>query len=61
VAQGQVIGYVGTSGNAPENTPHLHFSVNRLGAEKRWWESTPVNPYPLLRAGGTTTGDGDSR
>ena len=55
VTRGQVIGYVGTSGHAPKNTPHLHFSVNRLGAEKRWWETTPVNPFPLLRAGGSPT------
>jgi murein DD-endopeptidase MepM/ murein hydrolase activator NlpD len=59
VARGQVIGYVGTSGNAPEDTPHLHFSVNRLGAEKRWWESTPINPFPLLSSlGSKTVGDG---
>jgi murein DD-endopeptidase MepM/ murein hydrolase activator NlpD len=52
VERGEVIGFVGTSGNAPEDTPHLHFSVNRLGPEKRWWETSPVNPYPLLRPPG---------
>ena len=49
VRRGQVIGYVGTSGNAPKNTPHLHFAVFRLNSEKRWWEGTPIDPYDLLR------------
>jgi hypothetical protein len=29
------------------NTPHLHFTIFRLGPEKRWWEGVAVNPYPL--------------
>ena len=49
VQRGQVIGYVGTTGNAPKNTPHLHFAVFKLTAQKRWWEGTPVDPYDLLR------------
>jgi peptidoglycan LD-endopeptidase LytH len=49
VEKGQVIGYVGTSGNAPKDTPHLHFAVFRLTADKHWWEGTPINPYELLR------------
>ncbi len=49
VKRGQVIGYVGITGNAPKNTPHLHFAVFRLNAEKRWWEGTPIDPYDLLR------------
>ena len=47
LAKGDVVGYVGTSGNAPAGTPHLHFTIFRLGPEKRWWEGTPINPYPL--------------
>lgn len=49
VTKGQVIGYVGTSGNAPQNTPHLHFAVFRLTAEKHWWEGTPIDPYDVLK------------
>ena len=49
VKKGQVLGYVGTSGNAPKNTPHLHFAIFRLTAEKHWWEGTPIDPYDILR------------
>ncbi|HYT68066.1 MAG TPA: M23 family metallopeptidase [Vicinamibacterales bacterium] len=49
VHRGQVIGYVGTTGNAPKNTPHLHFAVFRLTPEKHWWEGTPIDPYDILR------------
>ena len=46
--RGETIGYVGSSGNASPDAPHLHFEVSRLGPEKHWWQATPVNPYPLL-------------
>ncbi len=44
-----LLGYVGSSGNAPANAPHLHFAVFRLGPEKRWWQGAAVDPYPALR------------
>jgi len=47
-AAGRWFGYVGTTGNAPSNTPHLHLAIFKLGPEKRWWQGTPVNPYPVL-------------
>ncbi len=47
--RGQVIGYVGTTGNAPPNLPHLHFAIARSSNVSRWWEGTPVDPLPLLR------------
>ena len=49
VRKGQVIGYVGVTGNAPKDAPHLHFAVFRLTADKRWWEGTPIDPYDVLR------------
>jgi murein DD-endopeptidase MepM/ murein hydrolase activator NlpD len=49
LARGQVLGYVGSTGNAPANAPHLHFSIFRLGPDHRWWKGTAINPYPFLR------------
>jgi murein DD-endopeptidase MepM/ murein hydrolase activator NlpD len=48
IKRGQIIGYVGTSGNAPKDTPHLHFAITKLNADKKWWQGTPIDPYPLL-------------
>ncbi|MDO5611128.1 MAG: M23 family metallopeptidase [Pseudomonadota bacterium] len=48
IKRGEVIGHVGSSGNANADAPHLHFAIGRLGAEGEWWDSTPINPYPLL-------------
>ena len=49
VRRGQVIGYVGSTGNAAEDAPHLHFAISRLTPEKKWWNGEPINPPPLLR------------
>jgi murein DD-endopeptidase MepM/ murein hydrolase activator NlpD len=49
LAKGDTLGYVGTSGNAPENTPHLHFQIMRMAGGGRYWNGEPFNPYPLLR------------
>lgn len=46
--QGEVIGYVGSTGNANPEGPHLHFAVFVLGPERQWWKGTAINPYPLL-------------
>lgn len=48
LTRGEVIGHVGSSGNASAEAPHLHFAVGRLGPEGEWWDSTPINPYLLL-------------
>lgn len=49
VKRGDVIGYVGTTGNAPRNTPHLHFAIFKMGEDKRWWQGTAIDPYSVLR------------
>ena len=49
VRRGQVIGYVGSTGNAAENAPHLHFAIFRLSSERQWWKGEPINPYLVLR------------
>lgn len=56
--KGDLIGYVGTSGNADPNNPHLHFAVFQLTPEKQWWKGTPQDPYPLLAGAGAKTGAG---
>ena len=48
VKRGQVIGYVGSTGNASPDAPHLHFAIFQLGPEQQWWKGTAVNPYPQL-------------
>ncbi len=46
--RGQVLGYVGVTGNSDPNAPHLHFAMFELTPEKQWWKGTPVNPYPMM-------------
>ena len=50
VRKGDIIGYVGSTGDASPNAPHLHFAIVKLGPEKNWWQGTPINPYPILIA-----------
>jgi peptidoglycan LD-endopeptidase LytH len=42
------LGYVGSTGDASAEAPHLHFAIMQLGPEKRWWVGSPINPYPYL-------------
>ena len=48
VRRGDIIGYVGSTGNADARTPHLHFAIFELGPKRQWWKGTPINPYPSL-------------
>ena len=48
VKRGDLIGYVGSTGNANPEAPHLHFALLELGPDKRWWKGKPIDPYPFL-------------
>ena len=49
--QGDVIGYVGNTGNAGAGNYHLHFEITTTNDPRRYWAGTPQNPFPLLRRG----------
>lgn len=59
ISRGDVIGYVGTTGNAAPDAPQLHFAIYRSGAHKSWWKGEPINPYPILLL--VVTGNESSR
>jgi len=48
VKRGQVLGRVGHTGNANPAGPHLHFAINRMQPNEKWYQGSPINPYPLL-------------
>ena len=48
VARGDTLGFVGTTGNAPKDTPHLHFQVMRMPPDGKYWDGDAINPYPLI-------------
>lgn len=48
VARGDTLGFVGTTGNAPKDTPHLHFQLMRMPADGKYWDGDAINPYPLF-------------
>ncbi|QIK79740.1 M23 family metallopeptidase [Sphingomonas piscis] len=48
VRRGQMVGRVGHTGNASPSGPHLHFAINRMQPGEKWYDGTPINPYPLL-------------
>jgi murein DD-endopeptidase MepM/ murein hydrolase activator NlpD len=48
VKKGELLGYVGSTGNASPDAPHLHFAIFRLGPERVWWKGDPLNPFPLF-------------
>ena len=48
VQAGELLGFVGDTGNAGTGNFHLHFGVSRMAPGEGWWQGQPVNPYPLL-------------
>jgi murein DD-endopeptidase MepM/ murein hydrolase activator NlpD len=52
IRRGDPIGFVGSTGNASAEGPHLHFAISRMGPGDRWWQGAPINPYPLLAGRG---------
>lgn len=52
LTKGDTIGFVGTTGNAPKDIPHLHFQIMRMPHDGKYWYGEPIDPYPLLREEG---------
>lgn len=48
VMRGEVIGYVGDTGNAGAGNYHLHFGIAKATGPGKWSRGEPINPYPLL-------------
>jgi murein DD-endopeptidase MepM/ murein hydrolase activator NlpD len=48
IVRGDTLGFVGTTGNAPKNTPHLHFQVMRWPSDGKYWNGEPINPFDVL-------------
>ncbi len=48
IVKGDTLGFVGTTGNAPKDTPHLHFQVMRWPADGKYWNGEPIDPYEAL-------------
>jgi murein DD-endopeptidase MepM/ murein hydrolase activator NlpD len=48
LGQGDLIGAVGSSGDASPEAPHLHYEIKQMGPGEKWWQGTEVNPFPIL-------------
>jgi murein DD-endopeptidase MepM/ murein hydrolase activator NlpD len=46
--RGDLVGFVGSTGDANPSAPHLHFEIAVLGPQKNWWQATDIDPYPVL-------------
>jgi len=48
ITRGDTLGFVGTTGNAPKDTPHLHFQIMRWPSDGKYWNGEPINPFDFL-------------
>ncbi len=46
--RGDVIAYVGDTGNAGAGNFHLHFAISKITSPHKWSSGDPINPYPFL-------------
>jgi murein DD-endopeptidase MepM/ murein hydrolase activator NlpD len=51
IVKGDTLGFVGTTGNAPKDLPHLHFQVMRWPADGKYWNGQPIDPFEALGGG----------
>lgn len=49
VKQGELLGFVGFTGNGSPSAPHLHFAIARSDNSTEWWKGTPLNPFLIYR------------
>jgi len=49
ITKGDTLGFVGTTGDAPKNVPHLHFQIMLWPDDGKYWIGEPINPYPILK------------
>jgi len=52
ISKGDTLGFVGTTGNAPKDIPHLHFQIMRMPHDGKYWNGEPINPFSILRSEG---------
>jgi murein DD-endopeptidase MepM/ murein hydrolase activator NlpD len=52
VKKGDLLGFVGSTGDASPLAPHLHFQITRNDNMKEWWKGTPMNPFLIFRPNG---------
>lgn len=48
VRTGDVIGFVGDTGDAGPGNYHLHFGLTRTTPDQRWYQGEDVDPWPYL-------------
>ena len=51
VRAGQLLGYVGDTGDAGAGNFHLHFGLTRTTPDQHWYQGEDVNAFPFLRTG----------